>query len=38
MPVWGDTFASETDDPASGEIIARNRIAAITGFIQKLQN
>jgi mono/diheme cytochrome c family protein len=32
MPVWGDTFANDGDDAA------RARIAAITDFVEQLQN
>jgi mono/diheme cytochrome c family protein len=32
MPVWGDTFAGD------GEDAARNRISAITDFVEELQN
>ena len=35
MPVWGDTFAGEGEN---GEALARSRIAAITAFIERLQN
>jgi mono/diheme cytochrome c family protein len=37
MPVWGDTFAAASDDPQTGEAIARERIAAITDFVERLQ-
>ena len=36
MPVWGDTFASEEAEGA--EETAAERIAAITDFIEQLQN
>lgn len=32
MPVWGDTFAGD------GEAAAADRIAAITDFVERLQN
>jgi mono/diheme cytochrome c family protein len=35
MPVWGDTFAGDGED---GEALARRRIAAITAFVERLQN
>jgi hypothetical protein len=38
MPVWGDTFADTAENPASGEEIARQRITAITNFVERLQN
>jgi mono/diheme cytochrome c family protein len=38
MPVWGGTFAEATDDDPSGNELARRRIAAITAFIEQLQN
>lgn len=37
MPVWGETFASASDDPETGDAIARERIAAITDFVEQLQ-
>jgi mono/diheme cytochrome c family protein len=38
MPVWGDTFAATAADQDSGDEIARERIAAITEFVEQLQN
>lgn len=38
MPVWGATFAEQADDVESGDEIARRRIAAITAFVEQLQN
>jgi 4'-phosphopantetheinyl transferase EntD len=37
MPVWGDTFAGSASDAAEGDAIARERISAITDFIERLQ-
>jgi hypothetical protein len=38
MPVWGDTFAATAGDPDSADEIASERIAAITQFVERLQN
>jgi mono/diheme cytochrome c family protein len=38
MPVWGETFASSPDDIDSSDEIVRRRIAAITNFVEQLQN
>jgi mono/diheme cytochrome c family protein len=38
MPVWGDSFADTAGDPESANEIARDRIAAITEFVERLQN
>jgi mono/diheme cytochrome c family protein len=35
MPVWGDTFAGDAEN---GDAIAAQRIAAITAFLESLQN
>lgn len=38
MPVWGVTFAESADDAESADELARQRITAITGFVEQLQN
>jgi mono/diheme cytochrome c family protein len=38
MPVWGATFAESADDPESAENLARERISAITAYVEQLQN
>jgi mono/diheme cytochrome c family protein len=38
MPVWGDTFAAAAADAESADQIARDRITAITEFVEQLQN
>jgi hypothetical protein len=38
MPVWGDTFSGTGTDPAANEAAARATIAAITDFVEELQN
>jgi mono/diheme cytochrome c family protein len=38
MPVWGDTFAESAEGQRSGDEIASQRIAAITDFVELLQN
>jgi mono/diheme cytochrome c family protein len=38
MPVWGDTFAQSSGNAESGNAVARRRIAAITDFVEQLQN
>lgn len=38
MPVWGDTFAPSPDEADSSDEVVRRRIAAITSFVEQLQN
>lgn len=38
MPVWGATFSEPAGEGESGNDVARRRIAAITAFIEELQN
>jgi mono/diheme cytochrome c family protein len=38
MPVWGVTFTESADDPESAESVARERISAITAYVEQLQN
>jgi Cytochrome c len=38
MPVWGVTFAESADDPQAAESVARERISAITTYVEQLQN
>jgi len=38
MPVWGDTFAATAEDADSADDVARERISAITAFVEQLQN
>lgn len=38
MPVWGETFALGNEDDESSDALARRRIAAITDFVEQLQN
>lgn len=38
MPVWGDTFAATAASPGSATATAQQRIAAITEFVERLQN
>ena len=38
MPVWGETFALWTEADESSDALARRRIAAITDFVEQLQN
>jgi hypothetical protein len=35
---WGATFAESGDDAEAGDETARRRIAAITAFVERLQN
>lgn len=37
MPVWGETFSVDADDPAERADLARQRIAAIADYIAELQ-
>ena len=39
MPVWGENFSAEAEGNSElGEAISRERIAAITDFVESLQN
>lgn len=38
MPVWGETFAASSEDPANADEFARRQIAAITDFLVALQH
>lgn len=38
MPVWGDTFTDAAEDSDSPEEVARQRLEAITDFVERLQN
>jgi len=38
MPVWGNTFTEGAEDSDSPEDVARQRIDAITEFVEQLQN
>lgn len=37
MPVWGETFSVDAEDPASRADLARRRITAIADYIAELQ-
>jgi mono/diheme cytochrome c family protein len=38
MPVWGATFSESGGSGESGDAAARRRIAAITDFVEQMQN
>lgn len=38
MPVWGETFVDTAEDSESADEVAQDRLAAITEFVEQLQN